>query len=507
MALKVFKNICKNDEKLLMKLSQQFTKFLQKFFDIENENREEILSILIEFAVIEDNKKIMCQNGIFKDIFAMIKENCSIEACNFLSMMSTNIFYFEEIFAYSENIYALLLNAIMSDESKNWQKRSAALLAFQNLINLHGLHFLMEISDIISTSLSTILTNSEPTFITLILITILDKLACYSDIKVGICKTNALSTAVYSTFVSSRHSTKLIIRLFHLIANYIDQETFRTSFIEFKMCDMIRYYLQSHVNQMKMSVCNLINMSSNYQEITSRIVDDGVLKILLNNADCSICSDGCEAILNSDLSLKFSVMRKLNENDRIMSGFYASRTPRIDFMKMREIMKSDSESPICPIYMINFEDTEEISEIGRRVLKDRNLMELKKSLLNDEKFIIHEKSTKFRIIAQKVSQFLQTSDECASHNLSMHLKTLKFKFSSSVIPFGSLIYGNSFEAALLFKALADQANLDSTLITDVNGKSWNEIFDGNNIIDLIFNIGEIYELSSIAGQKYLQRIS
>lgn len=72
---------------------------------------------------------------------------------------------------------------------------------------------------------------------------------------------------------------------------------------------------------------------------------------------------------------------------------------------------------------------------------------------------------------------------------------------------GSLIYGNSFEAALLFKAIADQFDIPSTFVADSFGcKGWNAICDGENIVDLIFSIGEIYNANGIEARKYLQRI-
>lgn len=505
MALKLYKNICGNDEKLLEKLSQHLTKFLQKFMDVESGNREETLSVLIEFAKLDDNRKIMCQNEIFKDVFTLIRKNCSIEACNFVSVMSTNILCFEEIF--SQNIYVILLDAVMS-ERKSWENISTALLTFQKLINLQGLRYLEEISENIIKNVVAILADSPPTSVVLILITILEKLACYSELKMKMCETNSLSNAVYSTLISSRRSTKLMIRLFNLIANYIDQRTFRISFNEFEMYEMIQYYLNSNVNQMKVSVCNLISMSSNYQELVAKLIDSGILKILHNNFDCSICFDGFESMLNSDMSLKFSVRRKLDVSDRITSGFYASKNERLDFMKLREIMMTDLESPICPVYTINFGDDVEFPKIGRKIQKDRNLKELRNSVVNDKIFKTATEREKVKIIARKIANFFQSNDDCINHHhLSTHINTLKFKFSSSILPLGSLIYGHSFEAALLFKTLADHVNLNATFVVDKNGISWNEILDENSIVDLIFNFGNIYEFNSIEGQKYLQRIS
>lgn len=98
--------------------------------------------------------------------------------------------------------------------------------------------------------------------------------------------------------------------------------------------------------------------------------------------------------------------------------------------------------------------------------------------------------------------------DCVCHNYNLHLQELKFKFASSVIPLGSLIYGNSFEASLLFKALADQFDIPATFVLDSYGcRGWNEVCYGDsNILDLFFDVGEIYEKSSVEGKNYLKKI-
>jgi hypothetical protein len=142
----------------------------------------------------------------------------------------------------------------------------------------------------------------------------------------------------------------------------------------------------------------------------------------------------------------------------------------------------------------------------RSILSDKNLKILRDSLANDAIFISAEIHEKIKILAIKVGKFLQTDDECTSHNFIMHLMELKFKFSSSVIPLGSLIYGNSFEAALLFKAMADQFDIQATFVTR-GCKAWNEVCDGNNVVDLIYSMGEIYDVNGREMKKYLQNIS
>lgn len=69
-----------------------------------------------------------------------------------------------------------------------------------------------------------------------------------------------------------------------------------------------------------------------------------------------------------------------------------------------------------------------------------------------------------------------------------------FKLKSSVISIGNVIYGNSFEAALVFKSLVDQLEIVASLHTDDTGKGWNRVNDDTNIVDL--KVGEYNEASS-----------
>ena len=144
----------------------------------------------------------------------------------------------------------------------------------------------------------------------------------------------------------------------------------------------------------------------------------------------------------------------------------------------------------------------------RTILADKSLRNLKDSIANNEKFHSSELHEKIKILAQKVAKFFQTTDECVSHNFSLHLRELKFKFASSVLSLGSVIYGNSFEAALLFKALADQFDIAVTFVVASCGcRAWNETCNGANIVDLIFDVGEIYARDGEVARKYLQKIT
>lgn len=144
---------------------------------------------------------------------------------------------------------------------------------------------------------------------------------------------------------------------------------------------------------------------------------------------------------------------------------------------------------------------------GRTILRDNHLVNLVDEIKNDLKFSSCDDIERIKFIAVKVSKFLQTNDDCISHQLHLHLTELKFKFATSVIPLGNLIYGNSFEAAMLFKAIADQLDVETSFHTDETGKGWNRVCKDTNIVDLIFDVGELYQASSFEARKYFQNIS
>lgn len=68
-----------------------------------------------------------------------------------------------------------------------------------------------------------------------------------------------------------------------------------------------------------------------------------------------------------------------------------------------------------------------------------------------------------------------TSTTCVDQQLELHLKELKDSLETSVIPLGLLRVGSYLERALLFKVLADQIGLPTSLVRGKFGKSWVEI--------------------------------
>lgn len=353
--MKIYNNILK-DEKALQKFSKNLPKLIEVFKDKNSLNQEETLSILTKFALYDDNRKVLIENRMTQDIIEMLK-NGSISACNAINVMRVDLNFLCEIL--QSRIYETLL-ANIKNEDKKWEIREIFLNTLKNTVNIQGLSYLIESSLDISKSFSQIIEFSPPVNISITLVSILDKLATYPDVKEKIA-TDELVKAV-CTSLSSRHSM-LIIQLLHLIANYIDQQSFRDGFIEFSVCKFLVNFLKSTVYQVRLSACNLINMSTNYPEIIFTMINEGILMMLLDCFECTICSDGFEKMLNVDMSLKFSIRRRLEVSDKIKDGFYASKKA-IDFMNLRKIMFANCSSPFHPIFTINFGNEIKIGEFS-----------------------------------------------------------------------------------------------------------------------------------------------
>lgn len=404
----------------------------------------------------------------------------------------------------SANIYPMLLKIAMSDEHE-WSQRTVALTAFLKLVSIQGSEQLLEISRDIGNEMGKVLTASANLNFASVAVSVLMKLSEYREIKESLAE-SGLSSAIFPAIINSARSSQLVVRLYNLAANFIDQESVRNEFFSSNAIEQIATNLQSPATQLRAVVCNFINTSAGYPGFCDVFIEHGTLQLLMDNFDSSVSSDAFEAILQRDLSMKFAVRGRLEASEKIQTGFYATKGNWIDSIELRETMLVDGMSPKKVVYAVNLDENE--FDLGqRRLPRDKNLSELVNDLKEDPKFIESDLQAKIELAAVRVANFLQTSDCCTSHELEVHLKQLKFKFASSVIPIGSLFTGNSFEAALLFKIVADQLEIDASLVLDDTGKGWNQVNGESRIVDLLFDAGKTYEASSYEARKYLLKIS
>lgn len=502
----VMLNLCKNDD-VLLKLSKSgiLFSFVTSFLDKSIPNRNFLLGVLMEFAKIDDNLKILRENGIVKEVVEMLELSGSLEACSAIITLATNIFCLKEIL--SQNVYILLVNEAF-DVEKEWRHRVIALTAFHKLINIQGFNNLMEVSGRIEVELSKVLSTSTNVNFVLVAVSVLMRLAEYHEIKLMLA-TQSLVAAVFTAIGGSTRSTQLMVRLFNLASNFIDQESFQQAFIDSEAEELVTYNIKSTSSHLRTAVCTFVSACALYPTLSEILIQSGILKLLMESFHCTSCSDAFEMLMNHDLSIKFSIRGRLEASDKIQSGFYATKGGWVDFQRLRGIIMNDGTSPINAVYTVNYSSSSKPNvKLGNReIFRDKSLIQLIDEIKQNPNFSGVELHDKIKFLAQQVAKFFQTTDECTSHQLQLHIVELKFKFSSSVIPVGSLICGNSFEAALLFKALADQLEIDASLHTDDDtGKAWNKVCDETNVVDLICDVGEMYEASGWEARKYFQKI-
>ncbi|ALC40798.1 CG13326 [Drosophila busckii] len=124
---------------------------------------------------------------------------------------------------------------------------------------------------------------------------------------------------------------------------------------------------------------------------------------------------------------------------------------------------------------------------------------------------------------------LNSTEECSRHTVQCHLLELRYVFHNNFIPLGVVRSGCQFERAILFKCFADQIGLPCTLQRSVDGKLlYNEVplplelekdihcdkktlkfmpwrmLRPTHIVDLMYNIGELYPTQSRQALQYLR---
>lgn len=124
---------------------------------------------------------------------------------------------------------------------------------------------------------------------------------------------------------------------------------------------------------------------------------------------------------------------------------------------------------------------------------------------------------------------LNTTEECSRQTVRCHMEELRKIYHTNFIPLGMVTSGCQFERALLFKCLADQIGLPSTLQRSIDGRMlYNEVplpleleedihcdektlkfmpwrmLRPTHIVDLMYNIGELYPMQSRQALQYLR---
>uniref|UniRef100_A0A3Q1FKM1 Armadillo repeat containing 3 n=1 Tax=Acanthochromis polyacanthus TaxID=80966 RepID=A0A3Q1FKM1_9TELE len=213
------------------------------------------------------------------------------------------------------------------------------------------------------------------------------------------------------------------------------------------------------------------------------------------------------SLLNSNLSVKYSLTGHLTSSDIITDGFY-------DAGKVCYLLEKKKEEDKQK-YEMQFESLIEkpsntIEDVSLQILVE----EAKESILR-----LSDEKEQYAALARLVSDVMGGAVEMEKlHKFSwmLHLSELKFQLQSNVVPIGLIKKGIYCHRALLFKCLADCIGIGCSLVRGEYNRAWNEVLlfnwnASNNqhssqprhyIVDLMHKPGSLLEVDTPAAVWY-----
>lgn len=252
-------------------------------------------------------------------------------------------------------------------------------------------------------------------------------------------------------------------------------------------------------------------------------------------------------IYNFHLPLKLFEINRLDITDKITNKFYLINGEWKAPFPFLEILEATQVSTIYTIYVVDY--TLALSKVRKssiististslseKISSESNVSFSKESSntnygkLSLDVFLpryiyhirkcldeVHSVNEKFKILAEYVDALLcgpkkEYTVEEKMETFALHIKSLKHKLGTNLIPIGYLKMGFHCERALLFKAIADRCNISCSLVKGRRKLYWNEVAvldtkDDNlklYVVDLMDNLGNLLALGSKAANQYCQ---
>ncbi|XP_041824980.1 armadillo repeat-containing protein 3 isoform X2 [Melanotaenia boesemani] len=324
--------------------------------------------------------------------------------------------------------------------------------------------------------------------------------------------------------------------------------------------------LRSNHKDVLHNACFAVNVCASDKPTAVEMCKFGALEILQEisqsvNRRNSFSELAMASLLNSNLSVKYSLTGHLSSTDIITDGFYdagkACSSQRV--LTLEELSKKPVDQHRA-IIVINIATEESVdvpqdrqsnrSESDVSSKKDQRTARRKKEE-DKQKNQAHCESPSLRaqnmtgdvslqlLVKEAKESILPLNDERKQyaalarlvsgamggevpveklHEFSwvLHLSELKFQLQSNVVPIGLISKGIYCHRALLFKCLADCIGMSCTLVRGEYNRAWNEVFlfsenPSNNhsssppslyIVDLMHQPGNLLALNSPAALKY-----
>ncbi|XP_034562963.1 armadillo repeat-containing protein 3 isoform X2 [Notolabrus celidotus] len=298
--------------------------------------------------------------------------------------------------------------------------------------------------------------------------------------------------------------------------------------------------LHSHHKDVLHNACMVINVCAGDRATSVEMCKFGALEMLQEiNQSVHLRSSYSEltmiSLLDSNLSVKYSLTGFLTSTDNISDGFYdAGKGCAGQRILTLEELSKQPVNQHRPVIVINTattaekkteddrqkEDTqpEPPTEEPQKMMDDVSLQLLAKKA-KESILPLSDEREQFAALARLVSSAM--GGEVEMEKLDefpwvLHISKLKLKLQSNVVPLGFIRRGIYCHRALLFKCLADCIGLSCTLVRGEYNRAWNEVllFDGNPcrngrssqpsryIVDLMHQPGGLLKANGPTAEQY-----
>ncbi|XP_040921208.1 armadillo repeat-containing protein 3 [Toxotes jaculatrix] len=296
--------------------------------------------------------------------------------------------------------------------------------------------------------------------------------------------------------------------------------------------------LQSYHKEVLHNACLAVNVCASDEPTAVEMCKFGALEMLQEinqsvNRRSSFSNLAMISLLNSNLSIKYSLTGHLASNDIIGDGFYdAGKAPAGQRTLTLEELSKQPVNQHRPIIVVNTTSEKKKewdkqrdetlpgspTEKPWKMMDDVSLQVLVKEA-KDSILPLNDEREQYAALARLVSEAMGGAVETEKlHEFPwvLHLSELKFQLQSNVIPIGLITRGIYCHRALLFKCLADCIGISCTLVRGEYNRAWNEVllFSGDPssngrssqscryIVDLMHRPGSLLAANTPAAVQY-----
>ncbi|KAM3592924.1 uncharacterized protein V6R79_001780 [Siganus canaliculatus] len=296
--------------------------------------------------------------------------------------------------------------------------------------------------------------------------------------------------------------------------------------------------LQQNDKEVLHNACLVVKICASDETTAVEMCKYGALE-MLQEVNQSVAHRSCftelamTSLLNSNLSVKYSLTGHLASTDIISDGFYDAGKACVGqrFLTFEELSKQPVNQH-RPIIAINAttekrkeDDEQEDENVSQssaeepwKVMDDislQHLVEKARELIPS----LSDEREQYAALARLVSEAMGGAvemDKLYEFAWTHQLKELKVKLQSNVVPIGLVKRGIYCHRALLFKCLVDSVGMSCTLVRGEYNRAWNEVllFNGNPssngrcqkpsryVVDLMHQPGNLLKATSPAAMDY-----